>query len=171
MIRVLLVEKNHDFRQGIVRQLEAMPQFKILEVSNETDLENILSIVPVNVALVGISTATKYYDMKILEKIHLIKPELPVIVMVPEKHTSLSIEAMRCGASDDIFVPFDVTELVDKINRILGKKKRKKARWREKLEKAMIGITFAEAGFDGYAKDILTEKDSSGKNGSPTPGK
>jgi len=120
---------------------------------------------------VGISTASKYYDMKILEKIHLIKPELPVIVMVPENHTSLSIEAMRCGASDDIFVPFDVTELVDKINRILGKKKRKKARWREKLEKAMIGITFAEAGFDEHAKNILTEKNLSDENEFPPPGK
>ncbi|MEJ5300458.1 MAG: response regulator [Thermodesulforhabdaceae bacterium] len=165
MITVLLVERDHDFRKGIVRQLMTMSGFGVLEVSNETELNEALLTRSVDVALVGVSAGTRYQDIEIVEKINRTKPEIPVIVMVPEKLTSLSIEAMRFGARDDIFVPFDVVELVEKIYKVLGIKRRKKAGWKEKLERALVGITFAEANLDKYARGVLSEGESSSKNG------
>jgi DNA-binding NtrC family response regulator len=160
MITVLLIEKDYEFRRGIARQLISSYGFKVVEAGSSDELEELLATLSANVAVVGLTVGGKYEGLKVIENIKSLKPWLPVIVMVPEKITSLSIEAMRHGACDDIFVPFDVEELVAKIQQVVGKKKKaKKPRWKEKWEKIMVSMTFAEAGYTDYAKKILDEMD------------
>lgn len=160
MVTVLLIEKDYEFRRGIARQLMSLKSFNVVEAGSSDELGELLAKISANVAVVGLTAGGKYEGLKVIEKIKSLKPWLPVIVMVPEKMTSLSIEAMRRGACDDIFVPFDVKELVAKIQQVVGnKKKAKKTGWKEKWEKIMVSMTFAEAGYTDYAKKILDEMD------------
>jgi DNA-binding NtrC family response regulator len=159
MTTVLLVEKDHDFRMGIARQLMSSYGFIVVEVGFGNELDELLSSIDVDVAVVGLTIGGKHEGIKLIEKIKNIKPWVPIIVLVPEKMTSLSIEAMRHGARDDLFVPFDVKELAEKIDQLLGKKKTRKLKWKEKWEKIMVSMTFAESGYTDYAKKILDELD------------
>lgn len=133
MVTVLVMERDANFRKGITRQLMALPGFKVLEAAEEGEIEELLNHIHLNIAIVGISAGNRNEDLKVVEKIKSLRPWLPVIVMVPERMTSLSIQAMRAGACDDIFVPFEIRELVTKIQKVLGKKSERQ-KWTGKPE-------------------------------------
>lgn len=128
MVAVLVVESDIRFRDGVTRQLMSLPEFKVLEAGDESEIEELIGYARPDIVVVGLSAGSKHDGLRIIKRIKLIRPELPIIVMVHGRMASLSIEAMKAGALDDIFVPFDIKELVIKIQKILGKRPKNRAK-------------------------------------------
>ena len=120
----------------------AEPRNTILIVDDE---ENILSLMAETLRLVGFATETasrgadavskvrtEKIDLvlldinmpvmdgfEVLERIHQIKPELPVIMLSARQEKSDVIDGFRRGADDYVSKPFSVEEVVMRINAVL----------------------------------------------------
>ncbi|GAB7079929.1 response regulator [Megalodesulfovibrio paquesii] len=109
--RVLLVEANPGLREYLQRRLRS--EGYIVKAAG-WDVENSFEE-HVDVALLGLGELGEE-GLAMMDRIHTVSPRTPIIAMAPEAHFKLSLAARKHGAYDDIQVPFDLQELLDKLN-------------------------------------------------------
>jgi len=109
--RVLLVEANPGLREYL--QLRLRKEGYVVHAADwdvETSFED-----HVDVALLGLGDLGEE-GLAMMDRIHAVSPNTPIIAMAPEAHFKLSLAARRHGAFDDIQVPFDLQELLRKLH-------------------------------------------------------
>lgn len=108
--RVLLVEANHAFRVHLERLLEDEGYaVQATSGSVETSLGQAPDAVIIGLGDLGDQGLT------IMDRIRQLAPGTPIIAMAHEGQFKLSLAARKHGAFDDILAPFDLRELLDKL--------------------------------------------------------
>jgi YesN/AraC family two-component response regulator len=72
----------------------------------------------------------KIDGIELLKKIHVEKPEIPFIILTAYSSIDIAINALKIGASDFLFKPFDRDDLLGSVKKVL-KKKDKEVRYKE----------------------------------------
>ena len=74
--------------------------------------------------------------MQALSSVKREQPDAEIILISSPDNIALSMEGMREGASDDITVPFDIEDLIEKMREALARKKtRSKTRGKHSIPK------------------------------------
>ena len=120
--KLLIVEIDDAFRRHLAERLRA-ENFKIYEACQDTEARQILQRKIIDVVLLG-SCEFKQGGLTLLKTIKEIKPLIEVILMTPAEGISLhaSIQAMKLGAFDDLHIPFDMNQLIERITAARQKK-------------------------------------------------
>jgi two-component system response regulator CpxR len=162
--KVLLVDDEKDFIDVIKERLELSDYM----VTACYDVEQALTEVQ-----------TQEYDVAVIDlilqdadgitamtRMKIIKPLIECVVLSGQGTLKMAVEAMKQGAFEFLEKPCDhevFTQIIDKAcarkreqeNRIMRAAKRVYSR----IERAMVGATFAQAGQFGTAQEIADEKD------------
>ncbi|GEM_PF-965649 len=133
MTRLLIVEMDDAFRRHLAERLRA-ETFKVYEACQETEAGHILQRKVIDVVLLGMREF-KQGGLMLLKTVKETKPLTEVILMTSATGPSLfaSIQAMKLGAFDELHIPFDMNQLVERINAA-----RKRKSEREKTKKNII---------------------------------
>lgn len=104
--------------------------------------------VEVDVVLAG-QSVLEGHD-KIFDALSYLKPPPEVILMLTFGSIQSAIAGMKKGVFDDIYVPFEISELEDKIVKAYNARREKARRLKrkslkQKLEDIFVRATFAEA--------------------------
>ena len=113
--RLLIVEMDDAFRRHLAERLR-IENFKVYEACQETEARQILQRKIIDVVLLGMREF-KQGGLMLLKAIKEMKPLTEVILMTPAEGPSLvaSIQAMKLGAFDDLHIPFDMKNLIERI--------------------------------------------------------
>ena len=155
-ISVLIVGTDGDFRRHLKTRLLS-EGFQIKEAGNESDFEDLLSLLEMDVVLLDL-TVIGQKGVSFIDRIKILQPLAQVIALIPQNGLKLSLAAMQHRAYDDLMVPFSWKDLLKKIKAAAKQKKLeqkgKKGFWRT-LEDHMTAIGFAEEGASDFARDII----------------
>ena len=114
-----------------------------------------IDVVVINVNELGPS------GIRILDSIKQTETLAEFITLTSPSSIHWSIEGMKRGAYADLLIPFDLEDLLAKLQEAGAKKKSKKRKRkksiRKKLEDLMVSATLAESGDFNGAKQILKE--------------
>jgi len=146
-IKVLLV----DDEQAFVDTLSQRLQMRDLKVHKVYDGEQALSFVKgeePDVMVLDLKMPGMQ-GMEVLKEIRKKYPKMQVIILTGHGTDKDEQEARRLGGFDFLKKPADIDTLVGRI----------KEAYKEKLERAMTAITFAEEGEFQTARDIMEKKD------------
>lgn len=147
--RVLIVDEDEEFRERVVGLLQKRGYW-ILGVSNINEAIGTLTRdLDIDVILVG-----RQHSHGVNESLFdvLIRMDAPpeVILILTSREIHYAISAMKKGAFDDIYMPFEMSELEEKIQkaRKTRQKKiraRKRKSLRKRIEDIFVAATLAEA--------------------------
>ncbi|MGO9611859.1 MAG: response regulator [Dissulfurispiraceae bacterium] len=146
-IKVLLV----DDEQAFVDTLSQRLQMRDLKVHKVYDGEQALSFVKgeePDVMVLDLKMPGMQ-GMEVLKEIRKKYPNMQVIILTGHGTDKDEQEARRLGGFDFLKKPADIDTLVGRI----------KEAYKEKLERAMTAIAFAEEGEFQTARDIMERKD------------
>jgi DNA-binding NtrC family response regulator len=131
--RLLIVEIDDAFRRHLAERLR-IENFKVYEACQDTEARQILQRKIIDVVLLGMREF-KQGGLMLLKAIKEMRPLTEVILMTPAEGPSLfaSIQAMKLGAFDDLHIPFDMKNLIE---RIIAARQRKAER--EKAKKTTL---------------------------------
>ena len=158
-IRVLIVEMNKKFRKDLAKRLNQFG-YKTFEAENSTDTERIIKQKKIDVVVLGINRFGRG-GLSILEMIGEKSPSAKVILLNDSENIFLSIAGMKLGAFDDLLLPVDLEALRKRIEEAYQKKKEEqkaKLSLSRRCQDLMVAATFAEAGDDKTALEILRNK-------------
>ena len=157
-INLLIIEADTPFRLNLSRRLR-LKRYRVFEAEQQADARRILERKKIDVALLGLN-GLKKQGLLLLERIKEIRPLTEVIIINTLEHLSLSIEGMKLGAFDDLFLPLDLDSLVERIQEAYKLKKRNervnKSLFR-RYQDVMVAATFAEAGEADMAREFLSK--------------
>ncbi len=157
-INLLIIEADAPFRLNLSRRLR-LERYRVFEAEQQADARRILERKKIDVALLGLN-GLKKQGLLLLERIKEIRPLTEVIIINTLEHLSLSIEGMKLGAFDDLFLPLDLDSLIERIQEAYKLKKRKervnKSLFR-RYQDVMVATTFAEAGEADMAREFLSK--------------
>jgi DNA-binding NtrC family response regulator len=125
-IKLMIVDPDDAFRQHICRLLR-QEGYQVFEAGELGDARVILEKSGIDVALMRVKEVEPK-GLPLLRMIKEVRPNTEVILMTQsESHSlSISIEAMRLGAFDELLMPFGVETLLDRVAAAhLGKKERR----------------------------------------------
>lgn len=146
-IKVLLVDDEEAFVDTLANRLK-MRDLKVETVYNgEQALSAVESKEP-DVMILDLKMPG-LHGMEVLRKIRKTYPNIQVIVLTGHGTEKDEEEAKRLGGFDFLKKPADIETLLGKI----------KIAYKEKLEKTMSAIAFAEAGEFDTAREIMEEDD------------
>jgi len=113
--RLLIVEMDDAFRRHLAERLR-IESFKVYEACQDNEARQILQRKVIDVVLLGMREF-KQGGLMLLKAIKEMKPLTEVILMTPAEGPSLvaSIQAMKLGAFDDLHIPFDMKNLIERI--------------------------------------------------------
>ncbi|MBC7360043.1 MAG: response regulator [Desulfacinum sp.] len=161
-VRLLVVEEDERFRGSLCAWLRRRG-YGVLEADGQQEALGLLEAEPVDVVLLGCREDSGQ-GWVLLDQTRAM--DVPVILLVPKGRVQLSMEGMRRGAFDDLFVPFDWQALEDRI-RAAGAARREPRRPRKSLkqrwEDLMVAAAFAEAGAPDVARRMLKKEDGARK--------
>ncbi len=97
------------------------------------------------------------------------RPALEVILLNLPGQVTISIAAMRAGASSELSAPFDLATLRGAVSAALRRRRKHLGAGRpsllERFQRAMSAATFAQAGEFETAREILAEEEAPGRRG------
>lgn len=123
-IKVLVIESHEAFRRQIVSHL-MQEGCRVIEACEETKALGILRRKDVDVVLLGLS-GFKTTALALLKEAKEIRPACEVILMNVSEEISLSMEAMKLGAFDDLWAPIEMETLVARVREAFDRKQRKR---------------------------------------------
>lgn len=115
---VLIVEEDPVFRAALGNHLETHG-FKVLAAELTEDMGLVLQQHKVGVVLLGLA-GLKQQGISLLKLILEVSPASRVVLLNNLEHLSLSIEAMKLGAADEVSIPVDMDVLVEKVSFAAG---------------------------------------------------
>ncbi len=145
-IKVLLVDDEEAFVNTLANRLK----MRDLKVETVYDGEQALSAVEdkePDVMILDLKMPG-LHGMEVLRKIRKAYPNIQVIVLTGHGTEKDEEEAKRLGGFDFLKKPTDIETLLGKI----------KVAYKEKLEKTLSAIAFAEAGEFDTAREIMDEE-------------
>ena len=110
---VLIVEGDVAFRSTLAGHLGAQG-FDVLTTELTDDMGLALQQRKVDVVLLGLA-GLKQQGISLLKLILEVSPASKVVLLNNLEHLSLSIEAMKLGAVDEVSIPVDMELLVEKV--------------------------------------------------------
>lgn len=159
-INLLLLESDYLFRHNLSKRLDPK-EFRIFSADGQPEIERLVKKKKIDVALLDLS-GLKLEGLKILSLIKTLNPLTEVITLNGSGNMALSIDGMKRGAFDDLLIPTDINNLVQRIKSAYANKKKNEQRAPLKgYQKVMMAATFAEAGESETAKALLNNPDKS----------
>lgn len=146
-IKVLLVDDEEAFVDTLANRLK-MRDLKVETVYNGEQALSAVEDKEPDVMILDLKMPG-LHGMDVLRKIRKAYPKIQVIVLTGHGTEKDEEEAKRLGGFDFLKKPADIETLLGKI----------KVAYKEKLEKTMSAIAFAEAGEFDTARDIMKEED------------
>jgi len=122
-LRVLVIETDESFRQKIAHHLR-LDGCTVIEACEETPALGILRKKDVDVVLLGLH-GFRTTALALLREIKLIRPAIEVILMNVSDELTLSMEAMKLGAFDDLWAPIEMETLVARVREAHERKGRR----------------------------------------------
>lgn len=111
--QVLIVEEDPVFRTALSSHLEAQG-FVVHVPELSDDMGLVLQQQRIDVVLLGLA-GLKQLGIGLLKLILEISPATRVVLLNTLDHLSLSIEAMKLGAVDEVSIPVDMELLAEKV--------------------------------------------------------
>ncbi|MEK6777393.1 MAG: response regulator [bacterium] len=147
-IKVLLVDDEEAFVNTLAQRLK----MRDLKVETAYNGEQALSYVKEKEPDVMVLDLKMpgLHGMDVLRKIRKAYPNIQVIVLTGHGTEKDEIEAKRLGGFDFLKKPADIETLVGKI----------RVAYKEKLERAMTAVAFAESGEFDTAREIMNEEEN-----------
>ncbi|TVQ98869.1 MAG: response regulator [Desulfovibrionales bacterium] len=115
---VLIVEKDAAFRATLAGHLRTQG-FNLLVTELTDDMGLLLQQRKVAVVLLGLA-GLKQQGISFLRLVLEVSPASKVVLLNNLEHLSLSIEAMKLGAVDEVSIPVDMELLVEKVRLAVG---------------------------------------------------
>jgi nitrogen regulation protein NR(I) len=109
--KILLVEDDAGIVGGLKKELQVEGYEVAVAERGDTGLaqakEQPFDVVITDLKMPGLS------GLELVERLHAVKPKLPIILMTAFGTTETAIEATKLGAYDYLLKPFDMAELLD----------------------------------------------------------
>ncbi|SFM63511.1 response regulator [Thermodesulforhabdus norvegica] len=148
--RVLIVDGDEDFRDRLAELLER----RGYRVSTAGSVDEFLQDAgkEIDVIVAG-QYVLNGHESNLFNALDHIEPPPEVILMLRSGSIRSAIAGMKKGVFDDIYVPFEISELEEKIRRAFNSRQKKALRFRgrslkKRLENIFVAATFAEANVD-----------------------
>jgi DNA-binding NtrC family response regulator len=158
-INLLIIESDALFRLNLSRRLR-LERYRVFEAEQQADAGKILERKKIDVVLLGLN-GLKRQGLLLLERIKKIRPLTEVIIINTSEYLLLSIEGMKLGAFDDVFLPLNMDSLAERIQEAYRLKKKnekaKKSLFR-RYQDVMVAATFAEAGEPDIARELREQQ-------------
>ena len=119
MKRILVVDDDRNVLK-VIRMRLASEGFQVVTASNAAQAVAEATAEPVDLALVDLKLSEED-GIELMEALHLINSELPIIILTAYGTIRSAVEAMSKGAQSYITKPFDYRELLLQINNCLEK--------------------------------------------------
>lgn len=143
----MIVEADSVLRDNLARHLSG-ETWRILFADRITEAKKMLKRQNIDVVLLGL-TLLKREGLAILAMIKKVRPLTEVIIINGSDQITLSIEGMKLGAFDDFMWPFNLDDLIDRIQDAWRQKKHSEKTHKPLLRRCldtMAAGAFAEAG-------------------------
>jgi two-component system, OmpR family, response regulator CpxR len=128
-VRVLLVDDEEQFVEVLAQRLETRG-FHVDSRFNGDDAIEFVSAHEVDVVILDVLMPGRD-GVETLREMKRVKPILEVIMLTGNATVETAIEGMKLGAYDYLMKPTDTSELVDKINKAVQRKKEQEERIRQ----------------------------------------
>jgi DNA-binding NtrC family response regulator len=158
-VNLLIVEKDSFLDEHLSGRLGSK-DYRIFKSRQTTETKRILKRKDIDVVLLDFN-GLKREGLALLKMIKKMRPAVQVIIINSAEQLSLSIEGMRLGAFDDLFMPLDLEALIARIKEAFEQKKKaesKKPSFFQRCQDLMVAASFAEAGEDDMAREILSKE-------------
>jgi DNA-binding NtrC family response regulator len=123
-LKLLIVETEDAFRRNMSDRLR-LRKCSVLEANDEASAKRIVQRKDIDVVLLGLE-GFGYRGLSLLKAIKEIRPLAEVILINPLEELALSIEGMKLGAFDDLWVPFEMETLLERIHQAYRRKQENK---------------------------------------------
>jgi len=129
LVKLLIVEADEAFRRQLSERLK-LDDCLVFEVPTESEAIKRVQSIDLDVVLLGLKGSGQR-GISLLNAIKNTRPLTEVILLSPldEFSLSVSIEAMKLGAFDDLLVPFDMETLIRRVRAAYQQKKKKLEAW------------------------------------------
>ncbi len=147
-IKILLVDDEEDFVKTLSERIQMRALGTDVALNGEEALKLVDNEVPdvmvLDLKMPGID------GMEVLRRVKKAYPQVQVIILTGHGSEKDEEQARRLGAFDYLQKPVEIDNLVNKIRRA----------YKNKIEKALVAATFAEAGeFDTATKILDKDQD------------
>ncbi len=119
--KILVVDDDQNLLEVLKMRLESL-HFEVVAVLREEEAKEAMIGEPFDLAIVDLQLAEKD-GISLMEEIHLMRPEIPVIILTAYGSIESAVEAMKRGACTYLTKPFDPRELGMQIERALENRK------------------------------------------------
>ncbi|MBW1848954.1 MAG: response regulator [Deltaproteobacteria bacterium] len=155
----MIIETNSFLYEHLSGRLGSK-DYRIFKPRQPAETKRILKRKDIDVVLLDFN-GLKREGLALLEMIKKMRPAVQVIIINSAEQLSLSIEGMKLGAFDDLFIPFNLNVLIARIKDAFEQKKKaeiKKPSFFQRCQDLMVAASFAEAGEDDMAREILAKE-------------
>jgi len=121
MRRILVVDDDRNLLELIKIRLESA-QYEVDSAMNEEDAIEKVRNQAFDIAIIDLHLINKS-GITLMEEIHVINPEMPVIILTAYGTIESAVESMKKGAYSYLTKPFDARELLLQIEKALEKQK------------------------------------------------
>jgi two-component system response regulator GlrR len=118
--KILIVDDDRNLLEIVKMRLESM-KYEVTAVSEEVAAKRSIQDEPFDLAIVDLQLAEKD-GIALMEEFHLMKPEMPVIILTGHGSIETAVESMKRGAYTYLTKPFDARELGVQIEKALEKR-------------------------------------------------
>ncbi|MBW2219833.1 MAG: response regulator [Deltaproteobacteria bacterium] len=119
-VNLLIIETDNFLDEHLSGRLEHK-DYRIFKSRQRVETKQILEKKDIDVVLLSLG-GLKREGLVLLKMIKKMRPAVQVIIVNSADQISLSIEGMKIGAFDDLFVPLDLDALIVKIKAALMQK-------------------------------------------------
>jgi DNA-binding NtrC family response regulator len=158
-VNLLIIEKECFLYEHLHGRL-GTKDYRIFKPRQPAETKRILKRKNIDVVLLDLN-GLKREGLAFLKLVKKMRPAVQVIIINNAEQISLSIEGMRLGAFDDLFIPFDLDVLIARITEAFEQKKKvesKKPSFFQRYQDIMVAASFAEAGESDMAREILNRE-------------
>jgi DNA-binding NtrC family response regulator len=171
-VGVLIIDRTNPFCSNLQSHLETRG-YRVVVSDRTPEIAHWVRRRRIDAVLL-VLTELRREGLHILEKIRELNPWIQVILINNSRQIALSIEGMKLGAFDDFLMPFDMNELLIRLDAAVQRKKelhRERGSWRRKLDNIMIAVSFAEAGEMETARRYLNRHEKAASEDRKPAGK
>ena len=164
-IQLMIIETNDSVRQNLVQRL-SLNHCAIFETDQTKKIKEIIKKQEIDVVLLGL-VGLKEQGLPVLKTIKRTRPLTEVIMINDSADVSLSIKAMKLGAFEDFYMPFEINTLMESIEKAYHQKienVRNKKTFFQKYQDFMSAVAFAEMGEADTAISFLENVKKSSSN-------
>jgi DNA-binding NtrC family response regulator len=125
MAKVLIVDDEVAILVVLERVLKTH-DYEVVSASNPDDAIHMLSTDQIDLLLTDLRLNASLNGFELMTEARKISPSLPVIVITAYGTVDVAVKAIRDGADDFVCKPFSLDDLIEKIQRVLGGRERKR---------------------------------------------